>query len=278
MKAGFLRMDIQSLKRMNLTKIEVLLDKIALLQETLKTQGDIDLMDLQLLKRYAGQLAALVDEQLGVVVSPAPSLKPETVHAAAEEVEPESTVEDDGTPAFSLSLADEVGTNEVEEADPVAHSDDDSGPVISFFEDAADEVEPKADELPEVPHEPVIPSQPEATTRQTEPSSLFSDDEDDSLNDRFKGDESDLLDKLKKQPIRSLKQEIDLNQKFWFTNELLDGNGQQFNQLLEQLDKAQTLTEASALLHKELESALYDEEKSRAFHKLLELVDRRFMA
>ena len=265
---------------MNLTKIEVLLDKIALLQETLKTQGDIDLMDLQLLKRYAGQLAALVDEQLGAVSSPVQSQPPAPVSIAPDESvgQPDWQPDVDETPAFALSLDD----SDEQEDEVVAYSPEvievDDTPAISFFDEADDATPDSADALPEVTPEPVV--EPEATSvpKETASPSLFVDEDDDSLNDRFKVDESDLLNKLKKQPIRSLKQEIDLNQKFWFTNELLDGNGLRFNQLLEQLDKATSLQEASALLHKELESALYDEEKSRVFHKLLELVDRRFMA
>jgi hypothetical protein len=152
------------------------------------------------------------------------------------------------------------------------------GQGIHFMDDAFDM---SADETPEevIVSEPT-PMQPELEKPVEKPatSSLFSEDEeDDSLNERFKGNEADLLEKLKRQPIRSLKEEIDLNQKFWFTNELLQGDGARFNHLLDLMDKCNGVQEATDLLRKELGNALFEEEKSRVFHKLLELVERRFM-
>ena len=98
--------------------------------------------------------------------------------------------------------------------------------------------------------------------------------DDASLNDRFKKEESVLIDRLKDKPIDSLQLEIDLNEKFWFINELFNGDSAAFNQLLKALDEAGGVQSAREILQNTLKDIPVE---SIAVKKLKKLIERRFL-
>ena len=83
---------------------------------------------------------------------------------------------------------------------------------------------------------------------------------------------SDLSEKFKSQPIKSIKSSIGLNDKFLMINELFNKNSEKFNAFIEKLDSLQNLDEATHFIR---ENLTWNENQESATH-LLELVYRRF--
>jgi len=80
---------------------------------------------------------------------------------------------------------------------------------------------------------------------------------------------------LQKRPITDLKSAIGINDKFQFINELFDGNMQEYNLALNQLNTMADLKEASYYLHSLKDMYKWKEENGSA-QKFTELVERRF--
>jgi len=80
---------------------------------------------------------------------------------------------------------------------------------------------------------------------------------------------------LQKRPITDLKSAIGINDKFQFINELFDGNMQEYNLALNQLNSMADLKEASYYLHSLKDMYKWKEENGSA-QKFTELVERRF--
>lgn len=251
-----------------LTKIEVLLDKLNLLHTSLQAGDTPDKYELQLMRRYAMQLVDILDvaeeqdnpvrnddnaipDDVPVftmetpVAADEPNAEPAGFEIAAEEPVQELPASESTTDAGLFFV------NEVEEKEASAPADHDM-----FALDPADQIE--------------TPAEDESASVVTPPT------EEASLNDIFKQAQKDLADQLKEKPIQSLKQEIDLNEKFWFIQELFEGDSQRFNALLELLDQE---TDFSAAEQKVGEFvSRYDwQEKEKAAAKFMQLVQRRYM-
>lgn len=247
----------------SLTKIEVLLDKINLLHTSLQAAEQPDKYDLQLMRKYAQQMVEELeglDESNGTasktIDSPAPSSAP---------------LFDFGSPEDPAQVEEDI----VDEDNEQQSEPETEVPSFSFVDDAPADNEPEDEPTSVFATSPLI----EDTTddEEDEPVTLNQDTSDEaSLNDIFKGEQKDLADHLKDKPIQSLKQEIDLNQKFWFIQELFEGDGSRFNQLLGELDQLHHFTEAE----RKIESFVgqYDwQEKEKAAAKFMQLVQRRYV-
>jgi len=97
------------------------------------------------------------------------------------------------------------------------------------------------------------------------------------LNDEQSGSikaEKDLSDHLKAKPITSLSEVIGLSDKFLFIGEIFDGNKDEYAQVISQLDKAESLDDAKAIIMS------YTDEKpeNEAVVQLLDLVKLKFPA
>lgn len=257
----------------SMTKIEVLLDKINLLHSSLQTAGQPDRYDLQLMRRYAHQLAEVLDVEFNTpdeddVIPPAAALPsaspvfdfdtpgpaPAAGSTEQNEPEPESEISPSASgegeptldnPGFSF-VQDEPGTADFESTnDP---SPDSGSPFDTDNPDPEEEAK----------------------------ASFAHETDEASLNDIFKIEQKDLADQLKDQPIQSLKNEIDLNQKFWFIQELFEGDGPQFNQLLTDLDQLHHFGDARHKIES-LGRQYHWEEKTKAAEKFMQLVRRRYV-
>lgn len=98
-----------------------------------------------------------------------------------------------------------------------------------------------------------------------------------SVNDRFRHEESDLVNHLKATPIKNLQREIDLNDKFWFINELFDGDATTFNNLLKELDQLHSFEDAKAKIDKLGKEKYGWSADDRAVNKLYQTVRRRYL-
>ncbi|PKP46708.1 MAG: hypothetical protein CVT95_06655 [Bacteroidetes bacterium HGW-Bacteroidetes-12] len=85
----------------------------------------------------------------------------------------------------------------------------------------------------------------------------------------------ELADKLKKTPIRSLKDAFSLNDRYLYANELFNKNMEAFNSTVKKLDECSSFTEATTLFNTLKNEWNWDDEND--FHlQFLELLERRF--
>lgn len=150
-------------------------------------------------------------------------------------------------------------------------------PIIEKIEEPiAEIIEEKIEEVIEEPifemvEEPKIEA--EIQVKQEEKVQTKASDQK-FLHEMFQNlkNKSDLSEKFKSQPIKSIKSSIGLNDKFLMINELFNKNSDKFNAFIEKLDNLQNLDEATNFIR---ENLTWDETQESATH-LLELVYRRF--
>lgn len=258
----------------NLTKIDVLLDKLGLLHEGLKGKDEADLYELKLVRRYADELAILLDQVLednpkGIATTPSAIVEPsapEMPNAATEEKpndvppsrEPQSNGSEEEVTSFSLQLDEEPDETPIEEA-PKA-------PVSKAPETPPALLSPKEETL-------------KKSTKKVDPlvAATVLDDEDNSdVNYRFREDKPQVLDRLKNKPISSLQREIGLNERFWFATELFDGDAKALQDLLKELDTKPDLTRAEMALEQAGREKYDWSGKDKVIQQFKALVQRRF--
>jgi outer membrane biosynthesis protein TonB len=80
--------------------------------------------------------------------------------------------------------------------------------------------------------------------------------------------EKDLSDKLKHRPLTNLSDAIGINDRFLFINEIFDGNKDAYSQAISRLDKAESLSDAMAIIM----SYTGEKPENEAVIQLLDLV------
>jgi len=103
-----------------------------------------------------------------------------------------------------------------------------------------------------------------------------SEDNFDSLNKKYSKDAVLLADQLKKKPIKNLNKGIDLNDKYWFINDLFDGKPNVFNEHLNKLNNMPGLQEALNYVEQEIKAQFNWEGKERSTKKFLSFIHRRY--
>jgi hypothetical protein len=105
---------------------------------------------------------------------------------------------------------------------------------------------------------------------------LFSENTGNILADRLReGQERRLADKLTENKIVDLRNNIGINEKFLFINELFDGNMRIYDDVLQKLSSAVTMAQAD-LLMLDLKIAYNWDSDSPTVRKFVELVRRKF--
>ncbi len=121
-----------------------------------------------------------------------------------------------------------------------------------------------------------IPTQEEIVEQlENQISSAISSNSDGLRYDHQEEEDNSLAAKLARKKIKNLNSAIGINEKFLFTNELFDGNTEQFLKTIEELNNCVSLTEAK---HKLIEVAqkrswILDEEP---YQKLQSLLSRKY--
>jgi len=121
-----------------------------------------------------------------------------------------------------------------------------------------------------------IPSQEEMVEQlEKEIASAISSNSSGLLYDSQEGEDNSLAAKLARKKIENLNSAIGINEKFLFTNELFDGNTEQFLKTIEELNNCVSLTEATDKLIEVAQnrSWIVDEEP---FQKLQSLLSRKY--
>lgn len=94
-------------------------------------------------------------------------------------------------------------------------------------------------------------------------------------NEKSEEDDNSLAAKLRKQKIEKLSTAIGINDKFLFTNELFNGNTEQFMQTIDRLDNCESLLTAQDILSN-LATKNNWEKEDEPFLKLQSLIERKY--
>lgn len=97
------------------------------------------------------------------------------------------------------------------------------------------------------------------------------------LNDRNKGNDNSLANRLGQSKIDDLKKAIGLNERFLFSNELFNGNMEAFNRSLNELNHIATREDAHKYINLQLKEQYNWDEESETVAAFLSLVERRFI-
>lgn len=104
------------------------------------------------------------------------------------------------------------------------------------------------------------------------------DEEDISLYEKFQeGEDKGLAEQMKKNPIQDLRSEIDINDRFWFINELFDGNGDKFKTHIKKLNELHNYHEAANYVEQEIQPHYDWGDKDNVVEKFMRLVRRRYL-
>lgn len=97
-----------------------------------------------------------------------------------------------------------------------------------------------------------------------------------SLNDRLKGTERELSERLQHEPVRDLKKAIGINDRYLYINELFKGSEDAFEQAVRTLNAFSILPEAQYFLERELVQKLGWKPDDKLAMQFAQLVRRRF--
>lgn len=97
-----------------------------------------------------------------------------------------------------------------------------------------------------------------------------------TLNDTLKKEENSLLNKAQNQRITSLKDALNLNQKYYFINALFDGNNVAFAQAMHELDHCPDIATATQLLNTKYSTSLGWDTESEEYQAFVDVLERKF--
>lgn len=124
-----------------------------------------------------------------------------------------------------------------------------------------------------IPEKEEADKNPPANKQQRMTADLFGDHT--TLADKFMDKQDDsLAEKIKKNKIDDLKKAIGINEKFLFIHELFDGNMNEYNNTIEQLNSKASLEDAIAFLERLKEE--HDWSGKPSYLQLKKLVEKRY--
>ncbi len=249
----------------NINEIEILLDKLNLLFESMKRDGRIEKVEVELLKKYTRQLGSKLD-----AIHPEEFFSPtyrEQPHAEIKkpEIQKESP-EEEPVLKPEMEIAD---TGILDEA------------IISVETAASEIIEnPVVDEKP-VPEPPVF-KQPEAEKKTIKKPLVGGHEDEESeenynsgLHKKINADKKTLAEKILTHKAKDLKSVIHLNDKLFFVKELFKGNSKEYDHVINTLNGMQNFGDCKKFIRTDL-TAQYQWEDDDAVERLLEVVQLKF--
>jgi len=97
-----------------------------------------------------------------------------------------------------------------------------------------------------------------------------------TLNDKLRKEETSLIDKAQNQRIISIKEALNLNQKYYFINSLFGGDNVAFAQAVHELEQAPGLHAAMQLIELKHTPALDWDTRSDEYKAFVDVIERRF--
>jgi hypothetical protein len=188
---------------------------------------------------------------------------------------------------YQLKLIDSIVIPEKRVEEIILHGAVTEDPVAVVQPEVVIEKEPEAE--PEAIHEPVVETKsPPKETKEKEPSpsliDLFSET---STREKNKGKKTIvekiaedksveiLAEKIGKKKILGLNQAIGINEKFFFINELFEGNMKEYKNAIDALDQFDSRDKSYEHLNALIEKFGWDKSKD-AYTMLLDFVERKF--
>jgi hypothetical protein len=175
-------------------------------------------------------------------------------------------VENEAEPAHSVENKESTSVEtEIEEnANPIAETT--SQNEISEVE--AEQNEPSSKDEPEALVE-------NENAMEKEKEKILSTGE--SFNDKIQSEDNSLATKLAKSPIADLRKAFGLNERFFYTNELFGGDGQEFVRALNELNHLETFADAERLIKARYEKNFNWNKEDETVLSFIEVVERRYL-
>lgn len=90
--------------------------------------------------------------------------------------------------------------------------------------------------------------------------------------------QTDLADKLRQQPIGSIRSAMGINEKYIFLQTFFKGDSNAFDTMISILDEARTYNEARAIMEDHIPTILMNDEQKEVLEKFDQLLKRRFFS
>ena len=279
-----------------ITRVEVLLDKLNMVFAEVKSDGSLDPLELELLRKYTRQLAEALDLPLeaGHNITPVTTIPPvekiqevnlppapveipvEPIMVKTEEVIMKIVADDEiETPIVIKPKIETVPV--VEEKLPVVEKEIIVEPVKPVLEEnpVKEIIPPAAEKQEELP-----PAKKETPVKKPLVKSVESDDDEDEqtagLSDKLQtGNKKTLADKISAHKAKDLKSVIPLNDKLLITKSLFGGDKDAYEHTIKALNNMQSLTSAEQFIHGELKSK-FNWQDEDAIERLIEMVQLKF--
>ncbi len=97
-----------------------------------------------------------------------------------------------------------------------------------------------------------------------------------SINDKLKGNKTELAEKLKEEPIKDLKKAIGVNDRFLFINELFRGDEAMYERSIKTINNFSIFAEAEYWIRRELKVKIGWKDSDAVVKQFDQLVRRRF--
>ncbi|NOY95002.1 MAG: hypothetical protein GXO81_01250 [Chlorobi bacterium] len=218
-----------------------------------RVKGARQLLELLQNRNEPGTAEAFATQPPKETAAPAPEIKTEK---AVEEIAEEEKPEGNKSPAGFEKAKAPVGQEKPEKA----MEDKEGTPIQEEKNEGSDNN--SRDEMP------LNEEDEQQEKARTLGDSLLKEK---SVNDMISGSSGNLEYKLSNRPLSSLESAIGINDRFLFTRELFDGNGEDFNSALVKLDSMNSIQEAVAYLRDN-----FKWKKNETSLKFISLVKRRF--
>jgi len=247
-----------------ITEIEILLDKLNLLFGSIKNDGQIDKLELELLKRYTQQLHDKVQSVEALKVQtemPKPIIQ--------QVIKPEEPLaEQDISP-----MVDEQKT--VEKIIPVGEPK--LEPIIEKIVEKINPevVSPIKVESPVVEKKDPPIAKPETKKKLIAQEEVEDEEYSTGLNNKLFNDKKTLADKISSVKGKDIKSVIDLNEKLFFINKLFKGDKDAYEQSIKTLNVIPNLTEAERFIGSDLKHKFQWQDEA-AIERLKEVVRAKF--
>ena len=287
-----------------ITRVEVLLDKLNMVFAEVKNDGNIDALELELLRKYTRQLAEALDMPLNTTIQPVTTPPPVEKKQAIEvpppptEIPPTPKMEEN-PPVKKVFVAPEeeieppVVITAKEVITPVV--EEKVIPPVKQEEKPIVEEKPVVKEIPVVKETPVINESPVTEEKvieaekpvSKEPSvkkplvrTVDSDDDEDEqtagLTHKIQsGNKKTLADKISAHKAKDLKSVIPLNDKLSLTKILFKGDKEAYEQSIKMLNEMPSFTAAEQFIQGTLRTK-YKWDDQDAIERLIEMLQLKF--
>lgn len=204
-------------------------------------------------------------------------IKLETEVSSFDSAQPFDSAQDDATNDEVEVSEEEQLMDALDEALEYTQQEIATENLVSDIAEEISDIEAEVEEVAETTVEDDIPTQEELTGQLEDEISSVISNFSASPEPKIVEEQEDnsLAAKLAKQRIENLNSAIGINEKFLFTNELFDGNTEQFLQTIDDLNNCSTLEEANTKLSSVAAKRNWEVEEE-PYQKLQSLLSRKY--